>query len=122
MEMWLRVASGRRLDYSIRRPVDRKGPDNRAAACDWSSPEAWSGDYRRAVKYGARVRAAFNRRDSRLSGWREFLGQTDTDNLVAGLAGSRRGARRPDHPGRDQPGRRVRGEALARPDLPTSHR
>ena len=73
-----------RTDYSIRRPVDRLGPDDKCSACDWSFPWAWSGDFTRSAKYGRRVKAAFDRRDSRLAGWREFLGQTDTDRSVAG--------------------------------------
>lgn len=68
-----------RNDYSIRLTADRLGPATKSAAMDWTFPEAHGGDYRRIAMYGARIREAFQRRDPRLAGWREFLGQSDTD-------------------------------------------
>jgi len=68
-----------RNDYSIQLSADKRGPADKSAALDWTFPEAHGGDYRRIAKYGARVRAAFSERDPQLTGWREVLGQSDTD-------------------------------------------
>lgn len=72
-------------DYSIRLPLDLKGPSDKAAAYDWTHPKAQAGDYRTMAKYGDRLEAAFNARDPRLYGWREALGQTDLDKVPEGL-------------------------------------
>lgn len=73
--------------YSIRDAQDRRGPSwrTKAAAYDWTFPDAQRGDFRRMVKYGQRLRAAYDRRDPRLAGWREALGQTDLDGPPEGL-------------------------------------
>lgn len=72
-------------DYSIRYPADLKGPDDKAAGYDWTHPKAQAGDYRTMAKYGDRLEAAFVADDPRLYGWREALGQTDTDKPAEGL-------------------------------------
>lgn len=71
--------SGEGGDYSIRHPLDLLGPDDKAAAVDWTHRSAQSGDYRSMAKYGDRLEAAFVARDPRLYGWHEAQGQTDTD-------------------------------------------
>jgi hypothetical protein len=72
-------------DYSIRLPLDLQGPSNKAAAYDWTHEKAHSGNYASMAKYGDRLEAAFNAKDPRLAGWREALGQTDTDATPEGL-------------------------------------
>lgn len=72
-------------DYSIRLPLDLQGPDDKAAAYDWTHEKAHSGNYASMAKYGARLGAAFKAKDPRLFGWREALGQTDTDATPEGL-------------------------------------
>ncbi len=72
-------------DYSVRHPLDKLGPDDKTAGYDWVFPDAQDGDYRTIAKYGKRVRAAYDARDLRLYGWREVLGQTDTDTTPEGL-------------------------------------
>lgn len=77
--------SGKGEDYSCRYPADRLGPSDKAAAYDWSHPKAQAGNYATMAKYGDRLEAAFNAKDPRLYGWREALGQTDTDKAPEGL-------------------------------------
>lgn len=72
-------------DYSIRLALDLQGPADKAAAYDWTHEKAHSGNYASMAKYGARLLAAFNAKDPRLAGWREALGQTDTDATPEGL-------------------------------------
>lgn len=74
-------------DYSIRDPQDRRGAHwrDRAAAIDWTFPDAQGGDYRRIAKYHARLMAAGRAGDPRLAGWREALGQADQDGEVEGF-------------------------------------
>jgi hypothetical protein len=72
-------------DYSIRLNLDLQGPSDKAAGYDWTHEKAHSGNYASMAKYGARLLAAFNARDPRLYGWREALGQTDTDATPEGL-------------------------------------
>lgn len=86
-----------RNDYSIRLPADQRGPIDKAAAVDWTFPEAQQGDYRRIALYGGRVREAFNRRDPRLFGWREFLGQADLDSPPEGYDFATWTTRTPDN-------------------------
>lgn len=74
-------------NYSIVDDEDRRGPDwrTKAAAYDWTFPEAQSGDYRRIAKYTSRLLAsAKDLNDPRLNGWREFYGNADLDNEVEG--------------------------------------
>lgn len=66
-------------DYSIRLPADKRGPADKAAAYDWTFPEAQRGDYTRITRYGRRIAEAFAARDPRLAGWREALLQADSD-------------------------------------------
>lgn len=77
--------SGTGKDYSCRAPRDRKGPSDKAAAYDWTHEKAHSGNYASMAKYGKRLKAAFDAKDPRLFGWREALGQTDTDATPEGL-------------------------------------
>lgn len=72
-------------DYSIRAPLDRVGPADKAAAYDWTFPSAQAGNYSRMAWYGHSLKLAFNARDPRLYGWREALGQTDIDKAPEGL-------------------------------------
>ena len=64
-------------DYSLRYPWDNRGNATRARAFDWTFPDAQAGRYGTIRKYGNRVRDAYNRRDARLTGWREVLIRTD---------------------------------------------
>lgn len=79
------LADGLKNDYSIQSAADKAGPGDKTAAFDWTFRSAQGGDYSRIAKYGARVLEAYNKRDPRLHGWREFLGQTDTDSPPEGL-------------------------------------
>lgn len=72
-------------DYSVVDPPDRGGPGDKAAAIDWTFPEAQSGDYSRIAVFTSRLLAsAQDQSDPRLNGWREFYGQADTDAYVEG--------------------------------------
>jgi hypothetical protein len=73
-------------DYSVSdNPPDRGGPGDKAAALDWTFPEAQSGNYTRIAKYTSRLLAsAQDHADPRLDGWREFYGQADWDSYVEG--------------------------------------
>lgn len=68
---------GKGGDYSLRHPWDKRGNASRARAFDWTFPDAQAGRFGTIRKYGNRVRAAYNRRDARLTGWREVLIRTD---------------------------------------------
>lgn len=73
-------------DYSVcDDPPDQAGPADKAAAIDWTFPEAQSGDYSRISVYTQRLlRSAQDPDDNRLNGWREFYGNADTDSFVEG--------------------------------------
>lgn len=72
-------------NYSVRDAQDRRGPADKAAAIDWTFPNAQRGDYRTIAKYCQRLMASGkDRNDPRLDGWREFYGQTDSDRAVEG--------------------------------------
>jgi hypothetical protein len=73
-------------DYSVcDQPPDGGGPGDKAAALDWTFPEAQSGDYGRISRYTKRLlSSAQDMDDPRLDGWREFYGQADTDSYVEG--------------------------------------
>jgi hypothetical protein len=73
------------VDYSIRDAVDKLGPSDASAAGDWTHRSAQAGNYSSMDKYGERLESAFNRKDPRLNGWREALGQTDMDASPEGL-------------------------------------
>lgn len=74
-------------NYSIRDPVNKTGPWQwKCAACDWTFPEAQSGNYSRIKKYTQRLDAsARDSNDPRLDLiLYEFYGQSDTDQQVEG--------------------------------------
>lgn len=72
-------------DYSVRLPRDLRGPGDKTAAYDFKYLSAARGDYRDMARRGSAVLAAFEARDPRLFGWREWLGQTDPDRAAEGL-------------------------------------
>lgn len=61
-------------DYSVKLAADKQGPGDKAAAFDWTFPDAQAGDFRRITSYTKKIETAFWARDPRLAGWREFLG------------------------------------------------
>jgi hypothetical protein len=72
-------------DYSIKDPPDRGGPPDKAAAYDWTFPDAQAGHYETISRYARRLLAASrDTHDPRLKGWREWFGQTDDDSRVEG--------------------------------------
>ena len=72
-------------NYSIRDAEDRAGPPDKAAALDWTFPEAQRGNYGRIDLYTSRLLAsAKDKNDPRLNGMREFYGQADADRQVEG--------------------------------------
>lgn len=72
-------------NYSVKDAEDKGGPSDKAAAIDWTFPEAQSGNYSRIDKYSSRLLASGkDPNDDRLNGWREFYGQADTDTGVEG--------------------------------------
>jgi len=71
-------------NYSVVLPPDKLGPGDKAAAYDWTFPEAQTGDYSRISVYSSRLRAAGQANDPRTDGWREFYGQADSDLDVEG--------------------------------------
>lgn len=78
------IALGLTNDYSIRLADDKAGPADKTAAFDWISEAArLRGDYTYMNKYGRRIRDAYNNRDTRLAGWREWL--TYIDGILIGF-------------------------------------
>jgi peptidoglycan hydrolase-like protein with peptidoglycan-binding domain len=75
---------GRTDDYSIRMPLDLKGPDDEAAAIDWTFPDAQAGDFKTIRIYSARLLAAGRANDPRTYAMREFFGNADGDRDVEG--------------------------------------
>lgn len=72
-------------NYSARDAEDRGGPADKAAALDWTFPEAQHGDCARIMRYTQRLMAsALDKGDPRLDGWREFYGNTNGDGYVDG--------------------------------------
>lgn len=72
-------------NYSIVDPQDQGGPDNLAAALDWTFPDAQSGHYDLIIKYSKRLLdSGKDVNDSRLDWMREFYGQADKDTQVEG--------------------------------------
>ncbi|GAB3973431.1 hypothetical protein GCM10027615_36740 [Plantactinospora veratri] len=95
-------------NYSVKDAEDQGGPSDKAAAYDWTFPEAqgsasgYTGagqfspslaagdqaaiaDYRNIARYSSRLLASGrDPADPRLDGWREFYGQTDNDLAVEG--------------------------------------
>lgn len=62
-------ALGKNGDYSLRHPWDARGNPDRFRAFDWGHSTQAA-----MTLYTGRVRDAYNRRDPRLTGWREVLG------------------------------------------------
>lgn len=73
------IRDGFLMDYSIQLAADRRGPGDKGAAFDWTFRSAQGGNFALISKYVGRVAEAFKRRDPRLRGWREVLGQADLD-------------------------------------------
>ncbi|TDV44251.1 hypothetical protein [Actinophytocola oryzae] len=72
-------------DYSIRDPEDQGGPSDKAAAYDWTFPDAQSGNYATIAMYAQRLLASGqDPNDPRMDGWKEFFGQTNNDSHVEG--------------------------------------
>lgn len=72
-------------NYSIVDAEDRGGPSDKAAAIDWTFPDAQAGNYATITKYSDRLMASGqDPTDHRLDGWREFYGQCDSDLGVEG--------------------------------------
>jgi hypothetical protein len=72
-------------NYSIVDKEDLGGPSDKAAAIDWTFPDAQAGHYATIDKYSSRLLASGkDPNDSRLDGWREFFGQADSDTGVEG--------------------------------------
>jgi hypothetical protein len=72
-------------NYSIREAEDQGGPDDKAAACDWTFPDAQGGNYVTISRYFRLLLASGqDSNDPRLDGWRECFGQADNDTEVEG--------------------------------------
>lgn len=72
-------------DYSIRDAIDKQGPADKAAALDWTFPDAQNGNYATISKYSQRLMVSSkDHEDPRLDGMREWYGQTDSDREVEG--------------------------------------
>lgn len=71
--------------YSIQHPLDLQGPDDKAAAYDWTHNTAHGGDYRSMRRYGDRLYAAWKARDPRLYGWREAQGMVTGSSVAVDL-------------------------------------
>ncbi len=72
-------------NYSIREAEDQGGPGDKAAALDWTFPNAQRGDYSTISKFTKRLIASGkDANDPRLDGLREFYGQADADSHVEG--------------------------------------
>lgn len=72
-------------NYSVREAEDHQGPGDKAAALDWTFPNAQRGDYSTIAKYTKRLLASgHDHDDPRLNGLREFYGQADSDSHVEG--------------------------------------
>jgi hypothetical protein len=71
------MSIGKTNDYSVRLAADRRGDGDRFCAWDWTFPDAQAGRYATIKMIGNRIRAAWQRRDPRLTGWREVLIRSD---------------------------------------------
>lgn len=73
------------LNYSVTDTEDKGGPGDKAAAIDWTFPEAQRASYDRIMKYSERLlTSGLDLNDPRMNGWREFYGQADKDTHVEG--------------------------------------
>ncbi len=89
-------ALGKTGDYSLRYPWDKRGNSSRARAFDWTFPDAQRGNYSTIRRFMTRIKEAFDRRDPRLTGWREALGQQDADANPEGFDFAAWSTRTPD--------------------------
>ncbi len=73
-------------DYSVcDDPPDQGGPGDKAAAIDWTFPDAQGGNYATISKYTKRlINSGKDQNDPRLDGWRECYGNADSDTYVEG--------------------------------------
>lgn len=73
-------------DYSVcDNPPDQGGPGDKAAAIDWTFPDAQSGNYSTISTYTKRlIDSGKDPDDPRLDGWREVYGNADNDTYVEG--------------------------------------
>jgi len=73
-------------DYSVEDdPPDQGGPGDKAAAIDWTFPNAQAGNYSTIALYTRRLMAsAQDPADPRLDGWREFYGNLNDGGSVDG--------------------------------------
>lgn len=73
-------------DYSVcDDPPDQGGPPDKAAAIDWTFPDAQAGDYSTIAVYTKRlIDSGKDPDDTRLNGWRECYGNADSDSYVEG--------------------------------------
>jgi hypothetical protein len=72
-------------NYSIRDAEDQGGPNDKAAAYDWTFPDAQAGSYGTIARYCQRLMSASrDSSDPRMKGWREWFGQADSDSAVEG--------------------------------------
>ena len=72
-------------NYSVVDAVDKLGPSDMCAACDWTFPDAQSARYATIAKYTSLLLAsAKDQQDPRLNYMREFYGQADSDTQVEG--------------------------------------
>jgi hypothetical protein len=83
-------------DYSIRYNADLGGPGDCYAAFDWVFNDAKNGRYNTIMMFMSRLRAALDSNDPRLYGFREALGQQDSDANPEGLDFLLRNMRTPD--------------------------
>lgn len=78
-------AANPRGNYSVRDAEDQSGPSDKAAALDWTFPDAQAGRYANIERYSQRLMAsARDTDDPRLDGWREWYGNTNADRNVDG--------------------------------------
>lgn len=73
-------------DYSVcDDPPDQGGPPDKAAAIDWTFPDAQAGNYSTISKYTKRlIDSGKDPDDPRMNGWRECYGNADSDTYVEG--------------------------------------
>lgn len=72
-------------NYSVVDSEDKGGPSDKAAALDWTFPDAQSADYDTIIIYSARLlKSGKDKNDPRGNGLREFFGQGDQDTAVEG--------------------------------------
>lgn len=76
---------GRSNDYSINESIDQQGPGNKAAAVDWTFPDAQRGNFGTIALYSRRLwDSSVDANDPRLDYLREWYGNIDWDREVEG--------------------------------------